>query len=88
MHCAKALLRASIWDTSTWPDADVPTLGDIITCQHELGVEAEVVDCNVGANYTETMWESGGSWESLGRAESWCWWGGSVRRSISGPSSR
>lgn len=61
VHCAKALLRAGIWDTSTWPDADVPTLGDIITCQHELGVEADVIDRNVDANYTETMWESGGS---------------------------
>lgn len=61
VHCAKALLRASIWDTSTWPDADVPTLGDIIACQHELGVGPEVIDRDVGSNYTETLWESGGS---------------------------
>lgn len=61
VHCAKTLLRASIWDTSTWPDAEVPSLGDIIACQHELGVEPEAIDRDVGAGYAKTLWESGGS---------------------------
>lgn len=39
VHCARALLRAKIWDTSSWPDLDtVPSLRDMLAEQHALDV--------------------------------------------------
>lgn len=40
VHCARAILRAKLWDPSTWPaDDDVPSLRDMMAEQHSLRVE-------------------------------------------------
>ncbi|MCR6485455.1 pyridoxamine 5'-phosphate oxidase family protein [Amycolatopsis sp. OK19-0408] len=45
MHCAKAFLRSSLWDPSTWPDrSTLPTLGTILRDQLSLPTSAEELD--------------------------------------------
>ena len=61
LHCGKALLRANIWDTSTWPEDNVPTGGEILAAQHELQVEPEDIDRNLEAGYSATLWADAGS---------------------------
>ncbi|XGU18751.1 MSMEG_1061 family FMN-dependent PPOX-type flavoprotein [Rhodococcus sp. 3Y1] len=40
LHCARAILRAKLWDLSTWPASDeVPSLRDMMAEQHSLRVE-------------------------------------------------
>ncbi|MGE2869721.1 hypothetical protein ACQGFJ_19875 [Rhodococcus sp. 3.70] len=40
LHCARAILRAKLWDPSTWPASDeVPSLRDMMAEQHSLRVE-------------------------------------------------
>lgn len=40
LHCARAILRAKLWDPSTWPTPeDVPSLRDMMAEQHTLQVE-------------------------------------------------
>ncbi|MGC0366386.1 PPOX class probable FMN-dependent enzyme [Rhodococcus sp. 27YEA15] len=40
VHCARAILRAKLWDPSTWPsDDDVPSLRDMTAQQHNRRVE-------------------------------------------------
>ena len=56
LHCGKALLRANIWDTSTWPESEVPTAGEILAAQHELQAEPEDIDRNLVAGYAATLW--------------------------------
>lgn len=43
LHCGKALIRANLWDTSTWPDDEVPTAGEILASQHDLQAEPEAI---------------------------------------------
>lgn len=39
LHCARALLRAQVWEPSTWPDQDsVPAIRDMVAQQHHLDV--------------------------------------------------
>ncbi|MEE2059908.1 MSMEG_1061 family FMN-dependent PPOX-type flavoprotein [Rhodococcus artemisiae] len=39
LHCARALLRAKVWEPSTWPDQDsVPAIRDMLAQQHHLDV--------------------------------------------------
>ncbi|MBW0103715.1 MSMEG_1061 family FMN-dependent PPOX-type flavoprotein [Pseudonocardia sp. KRD291] len=45
LHCAKAFLRSSLWDTATWPDRrDVPSAGRIAKSQSGVKVPAGVID--------------------------------------------
>ncbi|MFI0423018.1 pyridoxamine 5'-phosphate oxidase family protein [Spongiactinospora sp. 9N601] len=45
MHCAKAFLRASLWEPDTWPDRkSLPTLGRIVKDQMGIKVAAKVID--------------------------------------------
>lgn len=45
LHCTKAFLRSSLWDTETWPDRkDVPTAGQIARSQHGVKVPARMID--------------------------------------------
>ncbi|WIY03980.1 pyridoxamine 5'-phosphate oxidase family protein [Amycolatopsis mongoliensis] len=45
MHCAKAFLRSSLWDPSTWPErSTLPTLGTILRDQLSLSTSAEELD--------------------------------------------
>ncbi|MGW5716411.1 MSMEG_1061 family FMN-dependent PPOX-type flavoprotein [Amycolatopsis sp. NPDC003865] len=48
MHCAKAFLRSSPWDPSTWPDrATLPTLGTILRDQLALPISAADLDADL-----------------------------------------
>ncbi|MEU5257466.1 pyridoxamine 5'-phosphate oxidase family protein [Amycolatopsis sp. NPDC021455] len=48
MHCAKAFLRSSLWDPSTWPDrSSLPSLGTIMRDQMALPVSAEELDARL-----------------------------------------
>lgn len=62
IHCAKAVRRAALWDTSTWPSesTEVPTAGEIINDQHALGADPADITAGLEANYRDTMWELGG----------------------------
>ncbi len=60
LHCGKALIRANIWDTSTWPESEVPTAGEILASQHELRAEPEEIDQNLETNYEATLWSDAG----------------------------
>jgi PPOX class probable FMN-dependent enzyme len=45
MHCAKAFLRSSLWDSSTWPErSTLPTLGTILRDQLALPTSAKELD--------------------------------------------
>ena len=60
LHCGKALIRASIWDTSTWPDGEVPTAGEILASQHDLQAGPAVIDKNLEDSYEATLWSEAG----------------------------
>ncbi|MGW4526104.1 pyridoxamine 5'-phosphate oxidase family protein [Amycolatopsis sp. NPDC004378] len=48
MHCAKAFLRSSLWDPSTWPErSTLPTLGTILRDQMALPVSAQELDADL-----------------------------------------
>lgn len=48
MHCAKAFLRSSLWDPSTWPDrSTLPTMGTIMRDQMSLPTSAEELDARL-----------------------------------------
>jgi predicted pyridoxine 5'-phosphate oxidase superfamily flavin-nucleotide-binding protein len=48
MHCAKAFLRSSLWDPSTWPErSTLPTLGTILRDQLSLSTSAEELDASL-----------------------------------------
>ncbi|MFJ9784101.1 pyridoxamine 5'-phosphate oxidase family protein [Amycolatopsis sp. NPDC101161] len=48
MHCAKAFLRSSLWDPSTWPErAELPSLGTILRDQMSLPMSAEELDADL-----------------------------------------
>src|SRR3569833_2299071 len=45
MYCAKAFLRSSLWDPSTWPErSTLPTLGTILRDQLSLSTSAKELD--------------------------------------------
>lgn len=47
-HCARAFLRAGLWDTDRWPDrAGLPTLGTILADQTTVGVDAADLDADL-----------------------------------------
>ena len=60
LHCGKALIRANLWDTSTWPDGEAPTAGEILASQHDLQAEPEAIDQNLEADYEATLWSDAG----------------------------
>ncbi|MEU8636572.1 pyridoxamine 5'-phosphate oxidase family protein [Amycolatopsis sp. NPDC048633] len=48
MHCAKAFLRSSLWDPSTWPErSTLPTLGTILRDQLALATPADELDADL-----------------------------------------
>lgn len=62
IHCAKALRRSGIWDTSTWPDAhERPSPAAILVEHVDIDVEPSVVEAELEAGYRETLWERGGT---------------------------
>jgi uncharacterized protein len=45
LHCAKAFLRASLWDASTWPTKDeVPSAGKLVKGQYGVPGPARLID--------------------------------------------
>ncbi|HEY4019963.1 MAG TPA: pyridoxamine 5'-phosphate oxidase family protein [Pseudonocardiaceae bacterium] len=45
LHCAKAFLRSTLWDPSTWPArSEIPTMGRMLKDQLALAVSAEELD--------------------------------------------
>lgn len=45
LHCAKAFLRSSLWDTATWPDRSaVPSAGKLVKGQYGVPGSAELID--------------------------------------------
>ena len=62
IHCAKALRRSKIWDTSSWPAADRrPSAAKILTDHMGIDIDPAVVEAGLEANYEATIWERGGS---------------------------
>lgn len=48
LHCAKALLRSTLWDPSSWPaKADTPSAGRIAKSQSGTRVPASVIDAGL-----------------------------------------
>jgi hypothetical protein len=45
LHCAKAFLRSSLWDPSTWPPrSEIPTMGRMLKDQLALAASAAELD--------------------------------------------
>ncbi|ALE74596.1 Phosphohydrolase (MutT/nudix family protein) [Pseudonocardia sp. Ae168_Ps1] len=45
LHCAKAFLRSSLWDSSTWPaKGEVPTAGKLVKGQYRIPGPAKAID--------------------------------------------
>ncbi|WP_226355646.1 MULTISPECIES: MSMEG_1061 family FMN-dependent PPOX-type flavoprotein [unclassified Pseudonocardia] len=45
LHCAKAFLRSSLWDTATWPGkAAVPSAGKLVKGQYQVPGPARAID--------------------------------------------
>lgn len=45
LHCAKAFLRSSLWDTATWPGKGaVPSAGKLVKGQYRVPGPARVID--------------------------------------------
>jgi PPOX class probable FMN-dependent enzyme len=62
IHCAKALRRAAVWDPSTWPaDHDRPSAAAIINDHLQLGLDPAVIEADLEAGYTATLWQPGGT---------------------------
>lgn len=61
IHCAKALRRAAVWDTSTWPTGDDrPSAAAIINEHLQLDVDPALIEADLEAGYAATMWQPGG----------------------------
>jgi len=57
MHCAKAFLRSSLWQSDSWPDRkDMPTLGEIMRDQLASVETAEEIDQRLDRNYQTALW--------------------------------
>lgn len=49
LHCAKAFLRASLWDASTWPSKDqVPSAGKLVKAQYGVPGPSREIDAALG----------------------------------------
>lgn len=56
LHCAKALLRSSLWDSTSWPEIrPVPTMGEMMRDHCADGVEAES-EATMLARYAEALY--------------------------------
>lgn len=62
IHCAKALRRASIWDTDSWLDpTDVPSGVCILRDHAAIEADIEVLDEGYQRDVDATLWKAGGS---------------------------
>ncbi len=61
LHCAKALRRAQLWETESWPEpAACPSPGAMLNDHIGLGVDPAVIDADLEKAYEATMWTTGG----------------------------
>lgn len=61
VHCAKALRRAGVWDTSTWPEkGERGSPAKALQTALELDVDPQVIEDDLEAGYEATLWEPGG----------------------------
>lgn len=61
IHCAKALKRAAVWDTETWPAADeIPDAMCMLRDHAAIEVEVEELRTSYDANVDDTLWKPGG----------------------------
>ena len=52
LHCAKAFLRSSLWDSTSWPDrAELPSAGRIAKSQSGTRIPSAVIDAALAADY-------------------------------------
>ncbi|HEV3359022.1 MAG TPA: MSMEG_1061 family FMN-dependent PPOX-type flavoprotein [Pseudonocardiaceae bacterium] len=57
VHCAKAMLRSSLWDAATWPDrGDLPSMGRMLKDQLALAVSAEELDASLDDSSATTQY--------------------------------
>lgn len=48
LHCAKAMLRSSVWDPSTWPErTGIPTMGQMLKDQLALAASVDELDAHL-----------------------------------------
>lgn len=56
-HCAKAMLRSSLWDPETWPArSDLPTMGRMLKDQMALAVPVEELDAYLDNSAATTQY--------------------------------
>lgn len=62
IHCAKALRRSGVWDTSTWPAVEErPSPASILVGHIGIDVDPTLVEADLEKAYEATLWETGGS---------------------------
>lgn len=59
VHCAKALRRSSLWDTTRWP-AEVPDGRAMVRDHAAIDVPLDTVREVYDRNVAETLWQPGG----------------------------
>lgn len=56
-HCAKAFMRSQLWKPDTWPSRrELPTLGQIMRDQLELGPTPAELDAAYADAYRKSLW--------------------------------
>lgn len=61
LHCAKALRRADVWSTDTWPEpAGLPSASRIV--KDHVGIDASIEEIEAARRHDldETLWRPGG----------------------------
>ena len=59
-HCARSVLRAGLWDETTWPPPSHVSFGAIIAPRLAPGnPNVAEIDDAVAASYTERLWSNG-----------------------------
>jgi hypothetical protein len=57
LHCAKAMLRSSLWDPTSWPErASIPTLGAMMKDQLALAASVAELDAYLDNSYTTRLY--------------------------------
>ncbi|PSJ57125.1 pyridoxamine 5'-phosphate oxidase family protein [Pseudaminobacter soli (ex Li et al. 2025)] len=58
-HCARALLRSKLWESSARIDrADFPTMGEIVKAQLQLREDEKAIETNIQASYSTELYSN------------------------------
>lgn len=61
IHCAKALRRASLWDTESWlPSGEVPSAIEMLRDHAAIDASVDVIAEGYEADTVATLWKPGG----------------------------